>query len=112
MLMSMIFCLMEVIVSYYFSKAVVMYSKSIRAEVRGTTYFNGGAYCPSKTSPLVRSSFFAADGRAGADSLILRHVDSVAHHFNVICGGIVVYAVGPVRPPHSAPNVNYHLLGW
>ena len=24
----------------------------------------------------------------------------------------VVYAVGPVRPPHSAPNTNYHLLGW
>ena len=24
----------------------------------------------------------------------------------------VVYAVSPVRPPHSAPNTNYHLLGW
>ena len=24
----------------------------------------------------------------------------------------VVYALGPVRPTHSAPNVNYHLLGW
>ena len=24
----------------------------------------------------------------------------------------VVYSVGPVRPSHSAPSVNYHLLGW
>ena len=35
----------------------------------------------------------------------------VAHHFNAVCGDGVVYAVGPVRPPHSAPNTNYHLLG-
>ena len=89
--------------------------KSVRPEVRGTTDVNGGAYPPSKTSPRTPSrcsSFFAADGRAGTDSSILRHADTVEHYFHAICGGGVVYAVGHVLPPHSAPNVNYHLLGW
>ena len=58
-----------IIVSYYFSKAVVMYSKSIRAEVRGTTYFNGGAYCPSKTSPsyALTTLIIFRYGRTGRD---------------------------------------------
>ena len=38
------------------------------------------------TSTLC-SSFFAADGWAGTDNSILRHADTVAHHFNAICGG-------------------------
>ena len=50
-----------------------------------------------------RSSFFATDGRAGTDSSILRYAETIAHHFTAICGGGVVYAVGPVRPSHSGP---------
>ena len=40
---------------------------------------------PPRT-PSRHSSFFAADGRAGTDSSILRHADTVAHQFDAICG--------------------------
>ena len=46
---------------------------------------------PHPKRPLVRPHdahhFFAADGRAGTGSLILRHADTVEHHFHAICGG-------------------------
>ena len=52
-------------------------------------------------SPSRRSSFFAADKRALLHIILMQFVAEG-----------VAYAVGPVRPPHSALNVNCHLLGW
>ena len=63
--------------------------KSVMPEIRGTTDFYCGAYPHPKSLPRTssrRSSFFAADGRAETVSSILRHADTVAHHFNAICG--------------------------
>ena len=57
------------------------------------------------------SSHVSSDRRAVTDMNGERRGRCVAHHFNAVCGDGVVYAVGPVRPPHSAPNTNYHLLG-
>ena len=54
-------------------------NKSDRPEVRGTADFYGGAY------PLSKTSFFAADRRAGTDSSILRYADTIGHHFDAIC---------------------------
>ena len=67
---------------------------------------------PPRT-PSRRSSFFAADGWAETDSSILRHAAPLLRtNLHAVSGGGVVYVAGPVRPPHSAPNVNYFLLGW
>ena len=44
-------------------------------------------YIRPPRTPSRRSSFFAADGRAGTDSSIRRHAETVAHHFNAICDG-------------------------
>ena len=41
---------------------------------------------PPRT-PSRRSSYFAVDGRARTDSSIMRHVDTVEHQFDAICGG-------------------------
>ena len=67
---------------------------------------------PPRT-PSRHSSFFAPDGRAETDSF---HFETRGHccapiYMQFVAEG-VVYVVCPVRPPHSATNVNYHLLGW
>ena len=61
------------------------------------------------------SSSGSTDGRTGTDRTCDRTRTMLAHHFDAICGdgGLgVLYVAGPVRPAHSAPKVNYHLLGW
>ena len=98
----------------------MMNTKSVRPVVRGTTDLMAEPIPHPKRPPCTpsrHSSCFASGGRAAGQRpiiLILSGADTVAHHFNAICGGGggQVYAVGPVRPPHSAPNTNYHLIGW
>ena len=58
------------------------------------------------------SSHVSSDRRAVTDINEERRGRCVAHHFNAVCGDGGGVCVGPVRPPHSAPNTNYHLLGW
>ena len=66
---------------------------------------------PPRT-PSRRSSFFASDGRAETDSYFWEARTPLRTILMQFVAEEVVYAVGPVRPPHSAPNTNYHLLGW
>ena len=83
-------------------------------EVRGTTDFNGGAYPPSKRPHhfLLRT-----DGQRPIVNTERRgHRCASVILMQFVAEG-VVYAVGPVRvvmvrPSRSAPNANYHLLGW
>ena len=84
-------------------------------EVQGTTDFNGGAYPPSKTSPsyaLTTLSIFRF-GRTGTDrKFSLRGANTIAHHFNVVCGEGGAVCRGP-RPTSSfgqGQNVKFHGL--
>ena len=92
------------------------YNTSARPEVRGTADVGWRSLNPlPKNPPRTHSRLYhhmclRTDGRwrtwmeRDADAALR----TILTQF-VEMG--VVYAVGPVRPPHSAPNTNYHLLG-
>ena len=93
-------------------------TKSVKLEVRWTTDFFGGAYLPSKTSrsyALTTLIIFRCGRTDGAETNSF-HFETrgpcCAPIYTQFVAEGVVYAVGPVRPPHSAPNVNYHMLSW
>ena len=67
---------------------------------------------PPRT-PSRRSSFFATDGRTGIDSSILRYADTIAHHFNAICGGRGGVCRGPrMTTSFGGPQRELPLVGW
>ena len=85
-------------------------------EVRGTADVDGGAYLlflPLPRTPSRLSSLRSSDGRTGTDRTCVSNADADCAPFYVpfVAMG-VVYVAGPVRPPHSTPNGNYHRLGW
>ena len=96
---------------------------SARPEVRGTADVGWRSLNPLPINPprthsrLYHHMCLRTDGRWRTWMEYLISVSSwrgrcVAHHFNAVCGDGGGVCVGHVRPPHSAPNTNYHLLGW
>ena len=79
-----------------------LHSNHLGPRYEGQLIFMAGPIPHPKRPPCTlsrRSSFFASDGQRP-----IVHSEWRRHHFNAICGGGVVYAVGPVRPSQSAPN--------
>ena len=90
---------------------------SARPEVRGTADVGWRSLNPLPINPprthsrLYHHMCLRTDGRWR--TWMVRDADAALRTIltQFVAMG-VVYAVGPVRPPHSAPNTNYHLLGW
>ena len=96
---------------------IVLCDTSARSEVRGTADVGWRSLNPLPINPprthsrLYHHMCLRTDGRWR--TWMERDADAALRTIltQFVAMG-VVYAVGPVRPPHSAPNTNYHLLGW
>ena len=88
---------------------------SARPEVRGTAGVDVGAYLPflpPPRTPSRLSSFWSTDERTGTDRTLIERGRCLCTILRAVCGEGGGVCHGPVRPPHSASSVNYHLLGW
>ena len=115
-----VICSFIIYIWIYYVKLVttlfnVLIYPSAMPEVRGTADVDGGAYLPYFRS-LVRPhdyhySGLRTDGQGRTERVIEREHYLRTNLTQFVSMG-VLYVAGPKRPAHSAPNVNYHLLGW